>query len=71
MRTSTLIAAALALAALAALILKAVVLVLPLLISALTIIVVATGKIYIARKLSSKIEENEDTFIEKVKEEVK
>jgi len=67
MRTSTLIAAALVLAALAALILKAVVLVFPLLISALTIILVATLKIYIARKLSKKVEENEDTLLEKMK----
>lgn len=67
MRISTLIAAGLVLAALAALILKAVVLVFPLLISALTIILVATLKIYIARKLSKKVEENEDTLLEKMK----
>lgn len=70
MRTSSLIAIALALAALAALILKAVVLVFPLLISAAGVLLVATAKVYVARKLSKKVEKNEDTAIEKIKEEL-
>jgi len=71
MRTSSLIALALVLSACAAIILKAVVLVIPLLISAAGVILIATVKIYLARKLSSKVEENEDTVIQKIEEAVK
>ena len=68
MRLSTIIAAALMLLALGAMMMKAVVLVMPLVISAITLIVVATAKIYIGRKLSSRLEENEDTIKEKLEE---
>ena len=70
MRTSSLIAIALALAALAALILKAVALVFPLLISAAGVLLVATAKVYVARKLSKKVEENEENLVQKIKKEI-
>jgi len=70
MKTSSLIALALVLSACAAIILKAVVLVIPLIVSASAVILIATAKVYVARKLSKTIEENEDTVLQKVKEEV-